>query len=69
MREALDLQLSLVSWGMRYHGNCTKNEYSWVLFSRLVVMWVKLLAHLYFRVVIYNMGFLVLVYQSGLPRR
>ena len=69
MREALDLQPSLVSWGMRYHGNCPKNEYSWVLFSRLVVMWVKLLAHLYFRIVIYNMGFLVLVYQSGLPRR
>ena len=54
---------------MSYHGNGPKNEDSWVLFSQLVVMWVKFLACLYFRIVIYNMGFLVLVSQRGLPGR
>lgn len=51
---------------MWYHGKDCESADSWALVSQLVVIWGKLLASLNFRFIIYNMGFLVPVYQTAL---
>lgn len=62
--EGLDLGPSL-GWrnDVWSRGKDLESADSWALVSQLVVIWGKLLASLNFRFVIYNVGFLVLVYQ------